>query len=156
MLKLHFAALVAAGVLLSACSPLNSTSAPTVEPMLTEEATDLDADLIEAETFVLAEQNGSGQSGTATIMADTDGKAVVRLDLTGGEYTAPQPAHIHVGSCPTPGAVEYPLTNVIDGRSETILSVSFDELMDATEKMALNIHESEAKPGNYTACGDLN
>jgi hypothetical protein len=79
----------------------------------------------------------------------------VVLSLKGGKFMAPQPAHIHVGSCPTPGAVKYPLTNVVNGKSVTMLNVSMKELLASSDKLAINVHKSAAEVTNYTACGDL-
>ena len=45
----------------------------------------------------LEEQNGSGESGTATLTTDGEKtKVVIALD---NPSTVPQPAHIHEGSC---------------------------------------------------------
>src|SRR5260221_2068043 len=62
-------------------------------------------------TVNLDTQNKSGESGTATLQ-EVDGKVVVTLSLTGFPTGVTQPAHIHVGSCPNPGAVKFPLTSV--------------------------------------------
>lgn len=106
--------------------------------------------------FVPLQTQGSfGQSGSATISENSDKKAVVKLTLMGGTFTKPQPAHIHVGSCPTPGAVKYPLTNVVSGMSETVLPVSLSELMATTDKLAINVHKSAEESSVYTACGDV-
>jgi hypothetical protein len=107
-------------------------------------------------TVGLFEQSDMGQSGQAIITANEDGMAVVTLSMTGGGFTEPQPAHIHSGSCPEPGPVVYPLTDVMGGLSETTLSVSYDELMMAEEAMAINVHKSYDEVSVYTACGDLN
>lgn len=106
-------------------------------------------------TIVLSEQNDLGQSGTATIKENSEGKAVVSLKMSGGSFPAPQPAHIHLGSCPSPGAVEYPLTNVVNGTSETTLDLSLAELKSRTEAMAVNVHKSASEASVYTACGNL-
>lgn len=111
---------------------------------------------LDTTTIVLSEQNELGQSGEALISANGEGMAVVRLMMNGGTFSQPQPAHIHVGSCPNPGAVKYPLTNVVDGISETTLSVSYDELKSSLEKMAINVHKSATEASVYTACGDIN
>ncbi len=103
----------------------------------------------------LGEQNGSGQSGTATLKPTKDGKVTVTIDLTGGKFTAAQPAHIHEGSCPTPGTVKFPLTNVVNGNSTTTLNVSMADLLKAAPKLAVNVHKSAAEVSSYTACGNI-
>ncbi len=102
-------------------------------------------------TVVLAEENKSGESGTATLK-EVEGKTVVTLTLTG--YANPQPAHIHIGACPGVGAVKYPLTNVINGQSVTTLNVTLAELRQALP-LAINVHQSATKITDYTACGAL-
>jgi hypothetical protein len=106
-------------------------------------------------TVNLATQGTFGQSGTATLIENAEGKVVVTLAMTGGSFTAPQPAHIHVGSCPKPGAVKYPLTSVEDNKSVTTLDVSMQDIENSTERLAINVHKSAADSSVYTACGDL-
>lgn len=106
-------------------------------------------------TVNLATQGTFGQSGTATLMENAEGKVVVTLEMTGGSFTAPQPAHIHVGSCPKPGAVKYPLTNVEGNKSVTTLDVGLLDIENSTERLAINVHKSAADASVYTACGDL-
>ena len=100
----------------------------------------------------LGEQNGSGQTGTATFTADGE-KTKVVIDLSNPPGD-PQPAHIHKGTCdnlnPQP---EYPLTNVEGGKSETTVNAPLSELQD--EDYAVNIHKSEADVKTYVACGDI-
>jgi hypothetical protein len=86
---------------------------------------------------------------------NADGMLVVTLAMTGGAFPEPQPAHIHLGACPSPGAVSYPLTDVVDGMSVTTLSVSWEDLLATGEPQAINIHKSMAEASTYTACGDL-
>ncbi len=102
-------------------------------------------------TVPLGEQNGSGVSGTATL---TDLGGSVRVDIAvspGGN--ANMPAHIHTGACPNPGAVKFPLSNVVDGRSTTVVQGSFAEV--AATGQAVNLHKSPQEIPNYTACGDI-
>ncbi len=106
-------------------------------------------------TIDLVEQSDLGQSGTAVFSENAGGKLVVTLSLTGGNFTDPQPVHIHAGSCPTPGAVKYPLTKVVDGKSETVLDTTWAAIQSAGEKLALNVHKSDTQARIYTACGDL-
>jgi GrpB-like predicted nucleotidyltransferase (UPF0157 family) len=62
-----------------------------------------------------------------------------------------QPAHIHVGTCPVPDAVKYPLKDIVDGKSTTTLDVSLAQLL--TGGFAINAHLSAADIGKYVACG---
>jgi hypothetical protein len=100
-------------------------------------------------------QNDLGQTGSATLTENADGQLVVELSLVGGEFSDPQPAHIHSGACPNPGPVVHPLTNVVNGQSATVLPVSWTELVQSGEPLAINVHKSAAEASVYTACGDL-
>jgi hypothetical protein len=101
----------------------------------------------------LGEQNGSGESGTATLTAD-GGKTKVVISLDGAPSGTPQPAHIHEGSCakldPTPA---YGLTNVVGGASTTEVDEPLDELQD--EDYAINVHKSGTDLKTYVACGNI-
>jgi hypothetical protein len=100
----------------------------------------------------LHEQNGSGQSGTMTLEPAGDGRTRVVLEVAGGEPS--QPAHIHPGSCanldPAPA---YGLPNVVDGRSESTVDASVDELLAG--ELAVNVHRSDDDLETYVACGDI-
>jgi hypothetical protein len=104
-------------------------------------------------TVELAEQNDSGQSGTATLTADGDSTTRVVIELENGTPEA-QPAHVHPGSCadldPEP---KHGLTNVVDGRSETTVQAPLSELAGAG--LAINVHKSAAEVQTYVACGDI-
>jgi hypothetical protein len=103
-------------------------------------------------SFVLSEQNESGQNGNV-VFSEIDGKLSVLVQV-GGSSDAAQPAHIHKGSCPTPGAVAYPLTNVEDGISETTLSTTIAALKSQMP-LAVNVHKSASESTVYVACGDV-
>jgi peptidoglycan hydrolase-like protein with peptidoglycan-binding domain len=111
-------------------------------------------------TVPLMMQNNSGFKGHAMISDNTDGKAVVRVKMMmGGEGKLPMgtstyPAHIHAGACPTPGVVAYPLTGVVGGMSETVLSTSTKGLIGSFP-LAINVHKSPDDLATYVACGDL-
>lgn len=103
-------------------------------------------------TVDLGEQNGSGESGTATLTQE-GGKTMVVIDLKNGSTTA-QPAHIHKGTCaklnPTP---EYALTNVQSGKSTTTVNASLDSLKNGS--YAINVHKSASDLKTYVACGNI-
>ena len=107
-------------------------------------------------TVNLAEQNGSGESGTATLTAEGDRTKVV-LDVQNPSATMAseaQPAHIHKGSCakldPTPA---YGLTDVKDGTSSSTVDVKLDDL--ANGAFAINVHKSATEIETYVACGNI-
>lgn len=106
----------------------------------------------ESVTVQLSEQSGSGESGTATLTAEGD-KTTVEIDVSNGTST-PQPAHIHQGSCadlnPQP---EYPLENVVDGKSTSTVAASLDDLKG--KAYAINLHMSESDLETYVSCGDI-
>ena len=104
-------------------------------------------------TIALTTQNNSYEQGTATL-TEKDGKTVVTLDIQGAPKGISQPAHIHVGSCPNPGAVKYPLASVVDGKSETTIDTTIDQLKEMG-KLAINVHKSATLSKVYVACGDL-
>jgi hypothetical protein len=102
----------------------------------------------------LEEQNGSAESGTATLTAVGDQTRVV-LDIQSRSATpvAPrQPAHIHKGSCdeldPTPA---YGLNDVEAGKSTSTVNLKLDDLIDQT--VVINVHESAENVERYVACG---
>lgn len=106
------------------------------------------------QVVVLSEIKKSGESGTATLQGLEDGTLTVTIQTTGFTPDVPQPAHIHVGSCPGVGAVKYPLTALVNGASTTKLSVSYDALLREVP-LAINVHKSEKQVSVYTACGDI-
>ena len=103
-------------------------------------------------TITLAAQNNSGESGNA-VLEENNGQTMVTLALDNAP-AGPQPAHIHIGACPEPGAVVYPLTNVVNGASKTSLNLSLADLR-AQLPLAVNVHKSPAEAKVYFACGDL-
>ena len=105
-------------------------------------------------TVNLSPQNGSGESGTATLTPQGD-KTQVVIKLTGAPDAATQqPAHIHDGSCakldPKP---RVPLQNVVGGSSTTTLDMKLGDIM--SKGGAVNVHKSAADVKTYVACGDL-
>src|SRR5262245_55516464 len=96
-------------------------------------------------------QSGSSESGTATLTKDGANTKVV-VNLTGA--TGQQPAHIHKGTCsnldPKP---TYPLSPVANGKSETVVKASLDDL--ETGGYAINVHKSAQDVKTYVSCGEI-
>ena len=103
------------------------------------------------ETHMTA-QNGSGEDGTVTATAVDATHTEIVIQLANGPAT-PQPAHVHDGTCaqlnPTP---HYPLNNVINGMSDTVIPVALDVLTGGG--YAVNVHKSAAEVSTYVSCGD--
>lgn len=104
-------------------------------------------------TVALGEQNDTGESGVATLK-ETNGQTTVVLEMQNAPEGASQPAHIHAGACPTPGDVVYPLTNVVNGYSETVLDADLATIK-AQMPLAVNVHKSAAEIKAYVSCGDF-
>jgi hypothetical protein len=99
----------------------------------------------------ISAQNDSGRTGTATLSEKFDGTLQVMLDLTGGTDTGVQPAHIHDGTCASPGGVERVLAGVINGKSSTSIP---DTSLAEVRGLIINVHNS-ADADIYVACGEI-
>lgn len=100
------------------------------------------------------EQNGSGVSGQAVLTQIGTSTVKVIVNTTGKPSGIAQPAHIHVGSCPNPGAVKYPLTSIDRGASQTEIQTTLSALLTELP-LAINVHKSAAETGTLVACGDI-
>ncbi|MGA7729757.1 MAG: hypothetical protein WCD37_00645 [Chloroflexia bacterium] len=129
---------------------MDSTATPG---MLETPGAVLEGDTIKV---VMKAQNGSNQSGVATLTDMKDGSVNVVLDIAGPGTTEPQPTHIHRGTCadldPNPA---FPLSNAVDGKSVTEISTNFAGFTSATNKFAINVHKSAAEASVYVSCGDI-
>jgi hypothetical protein len=107
------------------------------------------ADELEVE---LVEQASSGQEGTATFTSLGGDRTRIVLELT-NPPEIPQPAHVHSGSCDDLGDPVAALTDVTDGRSETDVEMSLDEL--AQGDLVIHAHQSEAEFDVSVACAPV-
>jgi hypothetical protein len=103
-------------------------------------------------TVRLAEQNGSGQSGTATFTALGEDSTRIVLELS-NPPAAPQPAHVHRGLCADLGEVVAELASVSGGRSETEAPISLDRLEQGG--LVVHAHKSEAEYDVSVACAPI-
>lgn len=103
-------------------------------------------------TVQLRVQNGSGQSGTATLTDMNNGTTRVVVDLAGSP-AGPQPLHIHPGTCNSLGPVLYPLTNLANGKSETMVNAPLSAMLAAPH--AVNAHKSPQEAAVYVSCGEI-
>jgi hypothetical protein len=93
------------------------------------------------------------QPGTATIFAPGEGVVVVAINIEEGAEGVVQPAHIHTGTCASPGGVVYPLAYPVGGSSFTMLSATQADLL--SHDYIVNVHLSEAEHDTYVSCGAL-
>ena len=104
-------------------------------------------------TIALHAENGSGESGTATLTQMGNDLKVV-IALKGAPATTPQPAHIHDGTCANIKGIAYALHNVVNGSSTTtVMNANLGKLLAGA--YAINVHESAANLGKYVACGNI-
>ena len=118
---------------------------PTEQLAQLEASPDLAAELLP--------QNNSGQMGEVSFNS-ADNQTRVRIFLETFPQNITQPAHIHTGSCLNIGEVLYPLNNVYNGESETIIEASLDDL-ESQKPLAVNVHKSEEESQIYVSCADL-
>lgn len=95
---------------------------------------------------------GSGQNGVAVLTAKGD-KTEVVINITPGPTGVAQPAHIHDKDCTTAGAVKYPLKDVVDGRSSTVIDATLANLQKAP--FVVRVHKSQPEIATYVACGEI-
>jgi len=141
-------------LLMTACSSKTESSNTSTAPTNTSMAMATTTAMVETVTVVMKAQNGSGESGTATLTPLDAGRTRVVIGIKGENTTGKQPAHIHMGTCaklnPAP---KYPLKDVVLGKSNTIVDVPIETI--TTGGMAINVHESAANLKKYVACGDI-
>jgi len=107
----------------------------------------------ETGTLNLSEQRAFGQAGTAplTAVGDPTRVGIPLGDPPGG---TPPAGHHPPGTCanlnPQP---QYPLNNVVNGTSETVVDVPLANLL--TGNFAINVHKSGQEISVYVACGDI-
>jgi hypothetical protein len=139
--------LVAASIAVSGCGGNDSTGGGT-----TAAAAPTEPAASQAVEVPLAEQNGSGETGTATLESAGDGMTKVTIELSNTPAN-PQPAHIHSGTCAKLGDVVYALANVENGSSTIDVATTIKDLQAG--EFAINVHKSEAAIQDYVACGDI-
>ncbi len=94
-----------------------------------------------------------GVAGTAKLTQKGDGLDVV-VDLPGAPTDAAHPAHIHLGTCASPGELYKPLSDVVSGKSVTRLDGV--KLADVADGMHyINVHKSATEADIIISCGDI-
>jgi hypothetical protein len=108
----------------------------------------------ESLTVDLAAEEGSDQSGTATLTAMDERTEVVVKVSPGPAEDDPQPLHIHFGTCGANlGNVRHVLSNVVAGESVTLVDEKLSSLRDGNS--AINLHKSSDAIPIYKSCGGI-
>lgn len=103
-------------------------------------------------TVFMGAENGSGQDGTATL-TPVGIQTQVDINIAPGPAGVSQPVHIHQGQCPAVAGVVHVLSDVVDGRSSTLVSAPIEQL--TTGALAINVHKSAPEIGISTSCGNI-
>ena len=134
----------------TAAPTATATAAPTATATAAPTAT---ASAAPAKAVVsIADKSSSGQTGQATLTAQGD-KTEVVINITAAAPGVGQPAIIHERDCtaPAPGPAKARLTNVVDGKSTTVVDVPLATLQSAP--FSLWVHKSTSEAGIFVACG---
>ncbi len=143
--------LVALSAIFLYVSGTKKSQTPKAVPTLIPSPTEV---IVKVKEVEMGEQNKSGQKGTA-VFREENGKTTVSINISEGVFgKVAQPAHIHLGTCSKLGAIKYPLENVIDGKSETVIDKSLDALLSELP-LVINVHKSAKQSKIYVSCGDL-
>jgi hypothetical protein len=111
-------------------------------------------------TFAMTAQNGSGVSGTGSIVKGT-ASFTLTIVLTGMQPGSVHISHIHAGKCAQPGGIVYNLTSVDAGStgSATTVSAVPAGYLVPTSGWYVNVHFgpdfTEAEYAPSISCGDL-
>lgn len=97
--------------------------------------------------------NRSDQAGRA-YFSDESGKTKVALDISPWTVGVPQPASIRAGTCAAMGAIRYPLNNIVEGKSETILTPATHFIHGLGDSIVV-IGKSASEPESIVSCGNL-
>ncbi len=146
--------LAAIGLLaIAGCSSSQSTQTASVAPTAKPAALAVKASPAKPVVVTLNAENGSKESGTATL-TQMGANLQVKIALKNAPKTA-QPAHIHPGTCAKLNPVpKYPLANVVGGASTTLLkNVALSAVSGG--KFAVNVHKSASDLKDYVSCGNI-
>jgi hypothetical protein len=110
--------------------------------------------------FAMTSENGSGENG-AVILTPLGDTTRVQIAVANAAEAAIQPAHVHAGACFEVGKVVYPLKDVVEGSSVTVLKVPIATLLAGG--LAINVHIAGVVKGDpratdvkyYTSCANL-
>jgi hypothetical protein len=90
-------------------------------------------------------------NGTATLTDLGDG--TTRVDIRVNPANPDMLAHIHSAACPGAGPVLFPLTDVVNGTSTTVVSAPLATVL--AQGQSINLHKSPDLVDIYVSCGNF-
>ena len=97
----------------------------------------------------------SGQTGQFAITELAGLRTRVRITLNSYTPNVSQPAYIHSKQCNVIEGVIWPLTNVKNGYSETVLNVYYNDVASAVSQYSVAVHKSTTEFATITSCGNI-
>lgn len=105
-------------------------------------------------TTPISAQDGGAMVGAAELSDAGDGTTRIVVTLRSQPAGVTQPVFIHEGPCANVNpAPKYPLTALMNGRSETIVMVPLTALTAVTH--SINLYQLVAEGPAIAACGDI-
>ena len=101
----------------------------------------------------LKPMNNSKQTGSASLI-EKNGKITIGISTTGEPKNVVQYASIHVDTCEILGNIKFPLTNIINGSSQTTLETTIINLQNLGP-LALNINRTQGNDKDSVSCANL-
>ncbi len=104
----------------------------------------------------IAEIDGSGGTGTATLTEAADGSTEVVVDMAG--LSGAHANHLHHGSCDAQGEVHVTLEVLQAGADGSVTATSTfaePELAHFETGHYVAVHEVDGEPGIVISCGDV-
>ena len=107
-------------------------------------------------TFKINEVNDSGRKGEVEIeQTKPDNFAKIFIKLSGSPKDTPELATLHTGACQDEFTSPlWPLTKVVNGRSETVLEMS-PEILLSQKPLALKVFSGLEPSIELVACADI-
>lgn len=100
-------------------------------------------------------KNNSGITGTITVIPVAVDKTKLVAVIKGKNVAGPMPFSINLGRCDNPAAkVKYQLTNVVHGKSETVIDAPTASLFQG-DQLSFSLAESKSTPNKTVACGGI-
>ena len=132
-------------------TPTSGTSKPSSQP--TGSTSTGRRNVVSLLPYIGAGTASQSASATLTELSANRTRVVVTLSIpvTG----VIQPVHIHNNTCSRLEGVIYPLNNLVNGRSETIINVAFNTLVFGRSPFAVATHKSLTETATITSCGDI-